>query len=334
MPLTSCLPSSSFTPSRVSRIDFGWPGRLMIRLLPRITPTCRDRIAVGTKCRLIWRICSPKPGITLSATATVASGVTSRRAGPVPPVVRIRWQASRSASSFRVVSICARSSGIRRETNLIGLMTARESQSLRAGSPSSWYTPCEARSLIDTRPTTSCSVFVVISLLLRASASLQSQRRVLDHQLAQRLKQRPRAFRRLARCSFLQRVADERAQPLQVRRRKAFQQLAQRSLVLEQTVAPALGLVQPRGLSRGVTAPTFDLSPNPRRVRVAHQPADVLQLSATRAPLDNAPCLQHRLAQRLGQIEAGQPLRRQPDQRLAEFLQLMHLALALRLADL
>jgi hypothetical protein len=52
-----------------------------------MTATWRDRMAVGTKRKEIWRICSPKPGISLCATASVASGVTSRRAGPVPPVV-------------------------------------------------------------------------------------------------------------------------------------------------------------------------------------------------------------------------------------------------------
>jgi hypothetical protein len=54
-------------------------------------------MAVGTKARLICRICSPKPGITLCATASVASGVTSRGAGPVPPVVSTRWQPARVA---------------------------------------------------------------------------------------------------------------------------------------------------------------------------------------------------------------------------------------------
>jgi len=63
-------------------------GRLTISAWPRITATWRDRIAVGTKRRPICRICSPKPGISLSATASVASGVTSRGAGPVP-----RWSA-------------------------------------------------------------------------------------------------------------------------------------------------------------------------------------------------------------------------------------------------
>jgi hypothetical protein len=40
-------------------------------------------MAVGTYFRLTARICSPKPGSTLCATASVASGVTSRSAGPV-----------------------------------------------------------------------------------------------------------------------------------------------------------------------------------------------------------------------------------------------------------
>ena len=35
-------------PSSVSAIAFGWPGRLMISALARITATWRDRIAVGT----------------------------------------------------------------------------------------------------------------------------------------------------------------------------------------------------------------------------------------------------------------------------------------------
>ncbi len=69
---------------------FGWPGKLRISARPRIAPTCRDRIAVGTYLRLTWRICSPNPGNTLWATASVASGVTSRGAGPVPPVVSTR----------------------------------------------------------------------------------------------------------------------------------------------------------------------------------------------------------------------------------------------------
>ncbi len=55
--------------------------RRMVASVSRRTPTWRDRIAVGTNSSEMRRICSPKPGISRVATARVASGVTSRRAG-------------------------------------------------------------------------------------------------------------------------------------------------------------------------------------------------------------------------------------------------------------
>ena len=103
--------------------------------LPRITATWRLRMAVGTKARLIWRICSPKPGMVLCATASVASGVTSRGAGPVPPVVSTRAQPARSHSSIRVSLMVAWSSGMRRGSKRMGLCSARSSQSRSAGRP-------------------------------------------------------------------------------------------------------------------------------------------------------------------------------------------------------
>ena len=78
-----------------------------MRLEPRVPAIWRDRIAVGTSARLFERISSPKPGSTRSQTASVASGVTSRGAGPVPPVVRISGQRATSASSISAVSIAA-----------------------------------------------------------------------------------------------------------------------------------------------------------------------------------------------------------------------------------
>ena len=48
MPLTIILPSLSFTPSSVSFIDFGLPGKFKIKHFLRITPTCLERMAVGT----------------------------------------------------------------------------------------------------------------------------------------------------------------------------------------------------------------------------------------------------------------------------------------------
>ncbi len=110
----------------------------MISACLRITATCRDRIAVGTNFRLSERICSPKPGMTLSAMASVASGVTSRRAGPVPPVVSTRWQRFSSTSSTSVDSMIAISSAMRRvSSRQAGEAIAECSHSLSDGMPSS-----------------------------------------------------------------------------------------------------------------------------------------------------------------------------------------------------
>jgi ribonuclease PH len=49
----------------------------------------------------------PKPGIDFVATAKVASGVTSRRAGPVPPVVSTKSQPTSSTRAISVFSMVA-----------------------------------------------------------------------------------------------------------------------------------------------------------------------------------------------------------------------------------
>src|SRR4051794_28167329 len=59
----------------------GLPGRLTIRLRPRVPAIWRERMAVGTLRSETTRISSPKPGRRRSQTASVASGVTSRGAG-------------------------------------------------------------------------------------------------------------------------------------------------------------------------------------------------------------------------------------------------------------
>ncbi len=100
------------TASRFSLIALGFPGRLRIKVLPLIPATCLERIAVGTYWRDAVLICSPKPGSIFSQTASVASGVTSRKAGPVPPVVMTRLQFLASAISMRVDWITSCSSGI------------------------------------------------------------------------------------------------------------------------------------------------------------------------------------------------------------------------------
>src|SRR4030067_799257 len=58
------------TAFRQSSIAEGLPGRLTIRLLPRIPAVWRDRIAVGTNFSEARRINSPKPGIILPHTAS------------------------------------------------------------------------------------------------------------------------------------------------------------------------------------------------------------------------------------------------------------------------
>jgi hypothetical protein len=92
-------------------------------------------MAVGTYFKLTCRICSPKPGSTLCATARVASGVTSRGAGPVPPMVMTRWQPTVSASSIRVFSITGCSSGMSRFSMRQGEAIAAANHSRRAGMP-------------------------------------------------------------------------------------------------------------------------------------------------------------------------------------------------------
>ena len=91
-----------------------------MRLEPRVPAIWRDRMAVGTSTGSSSRISSPKPGSTRSHTASVASGVTSRGLGPVPPVVRMSEQPSTSASSMSAASIFGRSSGTSRRTGRHG----------------------------------------------------------------------------------------------------------------------------------------------------------------------------------------------------------------------
>src|SRR5690242_6375000 len=257
----------------------------------RTTATCRERIAVGTNSRLILRICSPKPGIVLSATASVASGVTSRGAGPVPPVVSTRWQPSRSTSSIRVDSIAGRSSGMRRLCVRQGLAMALANHSSSAGMPSSLYTPLEARSLIETSPISSSSlVAVIVGNLLR-----------IRDDIAQRPEQLAIRSRRPARFALLTGVSHERTQALRVDARVDSDQRADRAVVLEQSLAPALDPVNARSLFVRNAVPDLELLADRPGVDRAHEPADVLQLAPSRLVLGNALRPINRIAQVLGQ---------------------------------
>ena len=103
--------SGSSTASRFSHAPFGLPGRLTIRLFPRMPAAARDRHAFGVIRIDDALIASGIPGASLPHTAIVASGVTSRSAKPVPPVVTISAIFSSSAAQMSAFSMRSRSSG-------------------------------------------------------------------------------------------------------------------------------------------------------------------------------------------------------------------------------
>ncbi len=87
----------------------GLPGRLMMRLSPRVPETARLIEANGVSFNPWLRISSPNPSRTRSHIERVASGVTSRGVIPVPPVVTT--SRARDACSRRAEASCSRSSG-------------------------------------------------------------------------------------------------------------------------------------------------------------------------------------------------------------------------------
>mmetsp|Transcript_4571 Transcript_4571/g.11925 ORF Transcript_4571/g.11925 Transcript_4571/m.11925 type:complete len:213 (+) Transcript_4571:706-1344(+) len=95
------------------RTAAGFPGKVTTRLLPQIPAVCLDKMAVGTpSASEALLISSPKPGRSFAHTRSIASGVTSRNAGPVPPVVTIRAQPFFSENSLIVDSMSSCSSGM------------------------------------------------------------------------------------------------------------------------------------------------------------------------------------------------------------------------------
>ena len=87
---------------RHSEEAFLLPGRLMINVEFRIPAVNRDNIAMGVILSDFDIIQCTNPGVSLSNIDLVASGVTSRLANPVPPVVKIR--SSLQSSDQRIIS--------------------------------------------------------------------------------------------------------------------------------------------------------------------------------------------------------------------------------------
>ena len=75
---------------RFSVAPFGEPGRLTIRLFSLIPAIPRDSIPRGVISILFCLMYSAIPGHSFSMIDLVASGVISRGAKPVPPVVMIK----------------------------------------------------------------------------------------------------------------------------------------------------------------------------------------------------------------------------------------------------
>ena len=136
-----------------SPIAFGLPGRLTIKVRPRVPAVERDKIAVGTRSKLRIRIASPNPGNSRSITARVASGVMSRADGPVPPVVTTKSTHAPSQSSRSKTSKSFLSSGITRTTHSCSPGISSPRIRSISGPLRSSYTPALARSLNVTRAT-------------------------------------------------------------------------------------------------------------------------------------------------------------------------------------
>ena len=97
--------------NKFSTAALGLPGKLTIKVAPRIPAVARESIAWGVNCKLAARMASASPGASRSTTACVASGVTSRRLKPVPPVVKRISSSPESAQPARTSFNLARSSG-------------------------------------------------------------------------------------------------------------------------------------------------------------------------------------------------------------------------------
>ncbi len=132
----------------------------MISALPLMPAIWRDKMAVGTCRNEIARICSPKPSRILSHTASVASGVMSRDAGPVPPLVTIKQHPWSSLSSFSAISIFGCSSGTKRVIASHLVVNAFPNHSEMAGPLKSSYSPRSARSDIVTIPIRAVCSFI------------------------------------------------------------------------------------------------------------------------------------------------------------------------------
>src|SRR5215469_6587512 len=142
------------TASSDSTAPFGLPGRLRIRDWPRTPQTARLRTANFVDFEPSARIRSVMPSSSRSQTARVASGVTSRLAIPVPPVVTTNRTSTLKRT--RISRMAPSSSGtIARETTRKFFFSRA---SATAGPPRSARSPREEESLTVTTAAVSSGV--------------------------------------------------------------------------------------------------------------------------------------------------------------------------------
>ncbi len=106
---SSAWGSSGSSASRPLRTAPGLPGRLTIRQPPTTPALPRDSAANGVSAAARARRCSAIPGASRSTTSSVASGVTSRGARPVPPVVSTSCEPTAARRSAAAIA-CGRRS--------------------------------------------------------------------------------------------------------------------------------------------------------------------------------------------------------------------------------
>jgi hypothetical protein len=180
-----------------------------------------------------------------------------------------------------------------------GVASAASNQAESPGSPWSAYTPREARSDVE-----------------YALQGAEQRARVAWRGTA----------RTLGAC-----VGNERGKRFARRSRMRREERLQSVRLVEDAVAPAFERREARALALRSLGPRRERVADRRRIDVAHQPPDVLQLPAPRFVLRDLARDRDRVGERLGKVQRREALRIECNERHAEFLQRVHVLLAPRL---
>ena len=139
-------------------------------------------------------------------------------------------------------------------------------------------------------------------------------------------------FRRFAGRAIALDARDQRAQALRIAARVCGREERERARVGEQLLAPAPGVTLQRHLRALGAAPLLDPRADRRRIDLAHQPADVLQLAAPAFEIADALRFEHRFEQDFGQPHLRELRGVQLDELRPGLLERVHFAFAPSLA--